>query len=79
MLFRSRKQTKGGSNNYKSMLKIEHLQKLAAWASGDAAIPSLGAIFGHRLASAMEAMGVRADPSLFSCERFVSNLQFCCG
>jgi hypothetical protein len=71
-----RKQTKGGSNNSKSMLKVEHLQKLAAWASGEAAIPSLGATFGHRLATVTEAMGVPPDPSLFSCERSVciSNL-----
>jgi hypothetical protein len=64
-----RKQTKGGSNN--SKLKVEHLQKLAAWASGEAAIPSLGATFGHRLATVTEAMGVPPDPSLFSCERSV--------
>jgi hypothetical protein len=66
-----RKQTKGGSKNSKSMLKVEHLQKLAAWANGEAAIPSLGAFFGHCLATVTEAMGVPPDPSLFSCERSV--------
>ncbi|XP_059460662.1 uncharacterized protein LOC132189863 [Corylus avellana] len=70
-----KKQTKGGSNNSKSMLKVEHLQKLAAWASGEAAIPSLAATFGHRLATVTEAMGVPPDPSLFSCERCETILQ----
>ncbi|KAF3971437.1 hypothetical protein CMV_004964 [Castanea mollissima] len=70
-----RKQTKAGSKNAKSMLKLEHLQKLATWASGKAAIPSLGAFFGQRLATVTEAMGERADPSLFSCERCETILQ----
>ena len=38
-----KKKTKGGNSiNSKSMLKLEHLQKLATWASGEATIPSLG-------------------------------------
>lgn len=73
-----RKQTKAGSKNAKSMLKLEHLQELATWASREAAIPSLGAFFGQRLATVTEAMGERADPSLFSCERFVFNLHLYC-
>lgn len=71
-----RKQTKGSSNNSKSTLKVEHLQKVAAWVSGKAAIPSLAAFFWHRLATVKEAMGVPPDPSLFSCERFVRALNF---
>ncbi|KAB1203529.1 hypothetical protein CJ030_MR8G015352 [Morella rubra] len=70
-----RKQFKGGSNNSKSMLKLEHLQKLAAWASGDAAIPSLAAFFGHRVATVSEALGVPPDPPLVSCERCETMLQ----
>lgn len=70
-----RKQTKGGSNSSKSMLKVEYLQKLAIWASGEAAIPSLGAFFGQHLATLLEAMGVPPDPSLFSCERCETILQ----
>ncbi|KAF5462241.1 hypothetical protein F2P56_018264 [Juglans regia] len=70
-----RKQVKGGSNNSRSMLKLDQLQKLAAWTSGQAAIPSLGAFFGHRLATVREAMGVLPDPSLFSCERCETILQ----
>lgn len=64
-----RKQIKGGSINAKSMLKLQHLQKLATWASGDASIPSLGAFFGHRFAAGGEALGVLPDPSLFPCQR----------
>lgn len=71
-----KKQTKGGSNNVKSILKLQHLQKLAVWASGEASIPSLGAFFGHRLASCGEAMGIPPDPSLFPCQRFDSCLYF---
>ena len=38
-----KKKTKGGNSiNSKSMLKLEHLQKLATWASREATIPSLG-------------------------------------
>ena len=53
-----RKQTKGGSSNVKSVLKVRHLESLATWASGDASIPSLSAFFGHRLASVGEILGV---------------------
>ena len=41
-----RKQTKANSKNAKSMLKLEHLQRLATWVSGGPTIPSLGAFFG---------------------------------
>ena len=38
-----KKKTKGGNSiNSKSMLKLEHLKKLATWASGEPTIPSLG-------------------------------------
>lgn len=62
---------KGGSANVKSILKVEHLERLAVWTSGEASMPSLGAFFGHRLASAGEALGIPPNPSLFSCRRFV--------
>ena len=65
-----KKQTKGGNSiNSKSMLKLEHLQKLATWASGEVAIPSLGALFGQRLAAVTEATGAPPNHSLFCCER----------
>ncbi|XP_010255395.1 PREDICTED: uncharacterized protein LOC104596076 [Nelumbo nucifera] len=70
-----RKLNKGGSNNAKSILKREHLQKLALWTGGEAAIPSLGAFFGHRLAAWGEAMGTPLESSLFPCQRCESILQ----
>ncbi|KAF3966831.1 hypothetical protein CMV_009105 [Castanea mollissima] len=71
-----KKQTKGGNSiNSKSMLKLEHLQKLATWASGEAAIPSLGALFGQRLAAVTEATGAPLNHSLFCCERCETILQ----
>ena len=65
-----KKQSKGGNSiNSKSMLKLEHLQKLATWASGEAAIPSLGALFGQHLAAVTEAAWAPPNHSLFCCER----------
>lgn len=59
--------------NVKSRLKLEHLQRLAVWASNEASAP-LAALFGHRLASANEALGLQPDHSLFSCQRSCLNL-----
>ncbi|KAF3448564.1 hypothetical protein FNV43_RR09277 [Rhamnella rubrinervis] len=70
-----RKQTRGGSSNAKSVLKVKHLESLATWASGDASIPSLGALFGRRLASVQEALGVAPDSSLIPCQRCETILQ----
>ncbi|KAL0012892.1 hypothetical protein SO802_008000 [Lithocarpus litseifolius] len=71
-----KKQTRGGNSiNSKSMLKLEHLQKLATWASGEAAFHSLGALFGQRLAAVTEATGAPPNHSLFSCERCETILQ----
>ncbi|KAJ4712067.1 RNAse P, Rpr2/Rpp21 subunit [Melia azedarach] len=61
--------------NVKSKLKLKHFQNLAVWASGEASVPSLAALFGHRLASANEALGLQPDPSLFSCQRCETILQ----
>lgn len=61
--------------NVKSRLKLEHLQRLAVWASNEASAPSLAALFGHRLASANEALGLQPDHSLFSCQRCETVLQ----
>lgn len=54
----------------KSLLKLQHIKKLANWASCEASVPSLGAFFGHRLAECAEALGTPADPSLFTCQRY---------
>ncbi|KAF2297820.1 hypothetical protein GH714_003686 [Hevea brasiliensis] len=61
-------QNKGASRNPKSFLKLEHLQKLAVWASGEASIPSLGAFFGRQFAVAREILGVSPDPSIILCQ-----------
>ncbi|CAM8926766.1 unnamed protein product [Rhodiola kirilowii] len=52
-----------------ALLKLEHLQSLAAWASGDAVVLSLGAFFGSRFAACGQAVGIPPDDSLFTCER----------
>lgn len=62
------------TTNVKSKLKLEHLQRLAVWASSETCVPSLAALFGHRLASANEVLGLQPDPSFFSCQRFCLNL-----
>jgi hypothetical protein len=56
--------------NTQSHLRIEHLKKLAVWATADSHIPSLAAFYGHHLATVSEAAGVPRDPSLITCQRF---------
>ncbi|XP_078427506.1 RNase P Rpr2/Rpp21 subunit domain protein [Wolffia australiana] len=58
-----------------SMLKIQHLQRLATWAGGEASIPSLAALFGRRLSATAEAEGVPLDRSIFTCRRCETILQ----
>ncbi|KAL0925091.1 hypothetical protein M5K25_003400 [Dendrobium thyrsiflorum] len=58
-----------------SILKIKHLQKLAAWAGGEGGIPPLAAFFGYHLAANAEVSGVPLDKSSFFCQRCESNLQ----
>ncbi|KAK6137466.1 hypothetical protein DH2020_028823 [Rehmannia glutinosa] len=60
---------KHGNVNAKTMCKLDHLKNLAVWAATEASVPSLGAFFGERLAATTETLGIRADPSLFLCER----------
>ena len=64
-------QSKGGSINPKAALKLDHLQRLALWTGGETSIPSLGAFFGHKLASTQEGLDVPADLSMVSCQRYV--------
>lgn len=61
------------ASNVKSNLRIDHLKKLAVWATTDPHIPSLGAFYGQHLATLAEATGVLPDPSLFTCQRFAYN------
>ncbi|XP_076953238.1 uncharacterized protein LOC143627257 [Bidens hawaiensis] len=60
--------------NTKSSLKLQHIKNLAMWASQDTVIPSLGAFFGHHLATSSESIGAPVDPSLFTCQRCESIL-----
>ncbi|PIN15107.1 hypothetical protein CDL12_12257 [Handroanthus impetiginosus] len=66
---------KQGNVNAKTMCKLDHLKNLAVWSATEASVPSLGAFFGERLAATTEALGLRADPALFVCERCESILQ----
>lgn len=60
--------------NVKSSFKLQHIKNLAVWATRDAAVPSLGAFFGHHFAAPSEALGTPVDPSLFTCQRCESIL-----
>ncbi|MCL7041503.1 hypothetical protein MKW94_018966 [Papaver nudicaule] len=62
------------SSNGRSILKTKHLEKLGLWAA-DVSIPSLGVMFGQRLASCSESMGTSVDSNLFLCQRCESILQ----
>ncbi|KAG8374954.1 hypothetical protein BUALT_Bualt10G0049200 [Buddleja alternifolia] len=66
---------KQGNVNAKTMCKLDHIKNLAVWTANKASVPSLGAFFGQRLAATTEALGLRADPSVFVCERCESVLQ----
>lgn len=73
---RGKKQMKPGSGNLRSVLKMQHLQKLAIWTtSGETPVPPLGAFFGHQMAVFGESMGVPPDPSFFPCQSCESILQ----
>ncbi|KAL4349369.1 uncharacterized protein DS421_10g290980 [Arachis hypogaea] len=40
----------------RSLVEVEHLEKIAVWASHEAQIPSLGAFYGQRLATVARPM-----------------------
>ncbi|GAB4857907.1 hypothetical protein Ancab_015812 [Ancistrocladus abbreviatus] len=63
------------SHNIKSILKLQHLQNIASWASKEASVPSLAAFFGHQFAASGEALGIPPDPSLFPCQGCETILQ----
>ncbi|XP_047064689.1 uncharacterized protein LOC124672514 [Lolium rigidum] len=58
-----------------SLLRVQHLQRLAAWASGEAAVGPIGALVGHRLATDAEAAGIPIGASSFLCQKCESVLQ----
>ncbi|KAF5202918.1 RNase P Rpr2/Rpp21 subunit domain protein [Thalictrum thalictroides] len=59
----------------KYVLLMEHLQKLALWAGGEASMPSYAAFLGNRLATCGEATGAPFDSSLFPCQKCEAILQ----
>ncbi|KAI4974068.1 hypothetical protein ZWY2020_042152 [Hordeum vulgare] len=58
-----------------SLLRVQHLQRLGAWASGEAGVGSIGALLGYRLATNAEAAGIPIGASTFVCQRCESILQ----
>ncbi|CAI9755447.1 unnamed protein product [Fraxinus pennsylvanica] len=66
---------KQGNVNAQTMLKLDYMKDIAIWASVEAKIPPLGALYGRQLAASYEALGIPPDPSLFFCERCESILE----
>ncbi|KAL5228758.1 hypothetical protein ABZP36_017023 [Zizania latifolia] len=58
-----------------SLLRLQHLQRLAAWAGGEAGVGPVGALLGRRLAGDAEAAGVPLGASTFVCQRCETVLQ----
>lgn len=58
-----------------SLLRVQHLQRLAAWAGGEARVGPLGALLGRRLAANAEAAGIPLAASTFLCQRCETVLQ----
>ena len=52
-----------------SVLRVQHLHRLAAWASGEAAVGPIGALLGYRLSTDAEAAGIPIGASTFLCQR----------
>ncbi|KAL6607974.1 hypothetical protein ACP70R_041037 [Stipagrostis hirtigluma subsp. patula] len=55
--------------NEASLLRVKHLQRLAACAGGDAGVGPVGALLGRRLAASAEAVGVPLGATTFLCQR----------
>ncbi|KAF0925703.1 hypothetical protein E2562_017267, partial [Oryza meyeriana var. granulata] len=58
-----------------SLLRVQHLQRLAAWAGGEAGVGPVGALLGRRLAANAEAAGIPLGASTFQCQRCETVLQ----
>lgn len=52
-----------------SLLRVQHLQRLAAWAGAEAGVGRIGALLGCRHAASAEAAGVPLDAATFLCQR----------
>ncbi|XBJ28158.1 hypothetical protein VPH35_005308 [Triticum aestivum] len=65
-----REETSGKTQaNTPSLLRVQHLQRLGAWATGEAGVGSIGALLGRRF-----AMDVEIDASTFLCQKCESIL-----
>ncbi|KAG8038608.1 hypothetical protein GUJ93_ZPchr0254g2866 [Zizania palustris] len=58
-----------------SLLRLQHLQRLAAWACGEAGVAPVSALLGRRLAGEAEAAGIPLGASTFVCQRCETVLQ----
>jgi hypothetical protein len=54
-----------------SVLRVKHLQQLAAWTGAEAGVGPVGALLGRRLAASAEVARVPIGPATFLCQRFV--------
>jgi hypothetical protein len=54
-----------------TVLRVKHLQRLAAWAGTEAGVGPIGALLGRRLAASAEVAGVPVGAATFPCKRFV--------
>jgi hypothetical protein len=54
-----------------SVLRVKHLQQLAAWTGAEAGVGPVGALLGRRLAASAEVSRVPIGPATFLCQRFV--------
>ncbi|XP_062231680.1 uncharacterized protein LOC133929095 [Phragmites australis] len=52
-----------------SLMRVKHLQRLAAWAGAEAGVGPIGALLGRRLAANAEAAGVPLGAATFLCQR----------
>ncbi|CAL4975996.1 unnamed protein product [Urochloa decumbens] len=52
-----------------SLLRVKHLQRIAAWAGAEAGVGPIGALLGRRLAASAEAVGVPLGAATFLCQR----------
>nr|CAB3473227.1 unnamed protein product [Digitaria exilis] len=51
-----------------SLLRVQHLQRLAVWAGPEAGVGPVGALLGRRLAASAEAIGVPLGAATFLCQ-----------
>ncbi|CAO2179661.1 unnamed protein product [Urochloa humidicola] len=52
-----------------TLLRVKHLQRIAAWAGAEAGVGPVGALLGRRLAASAEGAGVPLSAATFLCQR----------